>query len=82
MPHVPRCAVYMVERGVGVLSARVAHTNSTRQARRLICVLLCCTPIKHTICYVPCCVALCSVSDDLLKSYLDSYTSTPWEALK
>lgn len=24
----------------------------------------------------------CSVSDDLLKSYLDSYTDTPWEALK
>lgn len=23
-----------------------------------------------------------SVSDDLLKSYLDSYTETPWEALK
>lgn len=24
----------------------------------------------------------CSVSDDLLKSYLDSYVDTPWEALK
>lgn len=25
---------------------------------------------------------VCSVSDDLLKSYLVSYTDTPWEALK
>jgi hypothetical protein len=24
----------------------------------------------------------CRVSDDLLKSYLDSYSETPWEALK
>lgn len=24
----------------------------------------------------------CSTSDDLLKSYLDSYVDTPWEALK
>lgn len=28
------------------------------------------------------CVCPCSVSDDLLKSYLDSYAETPWEALK
>lgn len=29
-------------------------------------------------------LSLCcySVSDDLLKSYLDSYVDTPWEALK
>lgn len=32
-----------------------------------------------TATYQLCC---CSVSDDLLKSYLDSYTLTPWEALK
>jgi dynein heavy chain len=29
-----------------------------------------------------CSFCACSVSDDLLKSYLDSYVDTPWEALK
>lgn len=29
-----------------------------------------------------CVCVCCSVSDDLLKSYLDSYADTPWDALK
>jgi len=36
-----------------------------------------CAVVSHSVC-----VCACSVSDDLLKSYLDSYAETPWEALK
>jgi dynein heavy chain len=41
--------------------------------------VLCKAPGARITLYMP---NLCSVSDDLLKSYLDSYVETPWEALK